>query len=94
MPIGDENPAEGDAFNVWCNVTQPGTFSKIFYLGFSDEQDLAGADSPGSFVAAVKYTWIVAPDGSATYTASLVPEPSAMILAALGGIALLVWRRR
>ena len=46
MPIGDENPAEGDAFNVWCNVTQPGTFSKIFYLGFSDEQDLPGADSP------------------------------------------------
>ncbi len=69
---GDENPADGDPFTVQCDTTDAGTFSKTFWLGFSDEQDLPGADAPGSYVAELLYTFNVAADGSSTYEVDLV----------------------
>jgi hypothetical protein len=86
---GDENPADGDPFTVQYDTTHPGTFSRTFWLGFSDEQDLPGADSPGSYVAELLYTATVAPDGSSTYEVDLVPEPSTLALLTLGSLGLL-----
>jgi hypothetical protein len=80
----NQNPNDGYVFQVQCVNTSPGTFSKTFTLGFSDEQDLPGANSPGSFVAKVSYTFHINPDGSSTYEVYLVPEPASLALLAIG----------
>src|SRR5262249_17417743 len=74
----DQDPTHGLAFQVKCLATQPGTFSKLFTLGFSDEQDLPGANSPGTFVARVLYTFEIHADGSSDYEVFLVPEPTSV----------------
>jgi hypothetical protein len=82
----DENPADGDQFSVQCDTTHVGIFTKTFWLSLSDEQDLPGADAPNSYVAAIRYTFNVAADGSSTYEVDLVPEPTTIWLL-LAGIA-------
>jgi hypothetical protein len=94
LPDGDENPADGDPFTVQYDTTHPGTFSKTFWLGFSDEQDLSGADAPGSYVAELLYTATVASDGSSTYEVDLVPEPSTLALLGLSALSLLAFSKR
>jgi MYXO-CTERM domain-containing protein len=72
-------------FHVFLDVhAQPGTYHKIFYLGFSDQQDLPGANAPGSFV------------GELEFNVTVTPEPSSLVLAGMGAAAgvALAWRRR
>jgi len=67
----NDDPSYGHFFNVLVDVSKPGTFTKTFYLGFSD-QDLPGATAPGSILT------------SFTIVATVVPEPASAALVALG----------
>ncbi len=58
-------------FDVYVDFSHTGTFTKTFYLLFSDE-DLPGARPPESIVRTLTYTFIV------------VPEPASVVLIALG----------
>ena len=77
----NDDPHFGHQFNVFVDTTQLGTFSKTFYLGFSD-QDLPGATDPDSV------------PGSFTVVAHVVPEPASAGLVALGLVALAAASRR
>lgn len=83
----NQNPNDGLVFQILCQNNEPGTFSKTFTLYFSDEQDLPGANLPGSFVAEVSCTFQIYPDGSSQYAINLVPEPTSMVMLATGMIA-------
>jgi hypothetical protein len=80
LPFNDD-PHFGHQFNVLVDTTQLGTFTRKFYLYFSD-QDLPGATAPQSVL------------GAFTVVATVVPEPATGSLLALGLVVLARCRRR
>jgi hypothetical protein len=82
LPSTDD-PTTGDFFHIYVDVSHAGTFSKTFYLDFSDE-DLPGANAPGS--VHTQFTVI--------NTVHLVPEPASAGTLVLGAAGLLAFRRR
>ncbi len=82
----DDNPAEGLPFQVYAFVPALGDYSTTFTLYYSDEQDLPGADAPGSETA----SFTVAVDMTATtadWTVTVVPEPASFGLLTIIGLA-------
>ena len=77
----NDDPNFGHPFNIFISLTNPGTFTKQFFLFFSDE-DLPGASSPESVAT------------SFTVIATVVPEPTSAVLLGLGLAALALIRRR
>jgi hypothetical protein len=77
----NDDPHAGHQFNIFVDVTQLGTFTRKFYLGFSD-QDLPGATAPDSVT------------GAFTVVAHVVPEPASASLLALGLAVLAAGSRR
>jgi hypothetical protein len=77
LPPDDYADAVSDPISIDTSV--PGTFYTEFELNYSDEQDLPGADSPGSEQAYYGVVATVADDGSYTYTL-VVPEPATGVI--------------
>ena len=80
LPHNDD-PNFGHPFNIFISLTNPGTFTKQFFLFFSDE-DLPGASSPESVAT------------SFTVVATVVPEPSTGLLLVFALAGLAAMRRR
>jgi len=87
----DSDPSEGTPFNLDFDA-DPGDYNATFYLFYSDEQDLPGADTPGSQLAMFNVDVNVEP-GVADWTVTTdVPEPGSIaIMLAFCGICM---RRR
>ena len=50
-PVTDlppEDPGDSPSWQVFVDTTNPGSYYTDFELNYSDEQDLPGADAPGS----------------------------------------------
>ena len=75
----------GRIFDIYVDTSTPGTFTKTWTFGFSDE-DILGANSPGSVVQTFTYTATVTP----------VPVPAAVWLfgSGLAGFIGVAYRRR
>ncbi|MGN6370140.1 MAG: hypothetical protein ACTHN5_17935 [Phycisphaerae bacterium] len=84
LPANDD-PTAGDAWSIDVDASQAGTFTTYFDLGFSDEQDLLGADAPGSVAWEFEVTATVSADLS-TVTGNLIvlPEPGSASMVVLG----------
>ncbi len=74
--------AESGTFDLFLNTSKPGEFSGEYRFNLSDEQDISG--------------WAGQQTLTLDVTANVVPEPSALALAATGALGLLGcgWRRR
>ena len=82
----DDDPTAGDPWTIDVDASHAGTFTTFFDLGFSDEQDLPGADAPGSIPWEFEVTATVSPDlSTVTGTLIVLPEPASAttMLAAL-----------
>ncbi len=81
----DNDPAEALPFEIDINPPSPGDYITTFTLHYSDEDDLPGADLPGSelvsFAVECNITSTIA-----DWTVSTVPEPSSEALALLGAV--------
>lgn len=75
----------GRIFDIYVDTSTPGTFTKTWTFGFSDE-DILGASSPGSVARTFTYTATVTP----------VPVPAAVWLfgSGLAGFIGVAYRRR
>ena len=83
----DENPAHGLSFQILVDGSVTGTYFTVFELNYSDEQDLPGADAPGS---EHQYFGVYADVTSTNVTAFfVVPEPSTFHLLPFGFALLL-----
>ena len=89
-----DNPADSPNWSVNVDTTKAGFFNTLFELNYSDEQDLPGADAPGSEHAYFELSAEVPTDNSDTATVYIVvPEPSSLFLSS-PAIAMLLKRRR
>jgi len=70
----DDNPGDGDPFEIDANVPALGDYNTVFNLTYSDEQDLPGADAPGSQTASFDVDADVT--AATTYWTITVPEPA------------------
>jgi hypothetical protein len=86
--LSDDNPAEGLPFQVYAFVPSLGDYSTTFTLHYSDEQDLPGANAPGSQTASFTVAVDMTPT-TADWTVTVVPEPSSFGLLTIIGLALL-----
>jgi len=100
-PITDlppEDPADSPSWQVYVDTTNPGSFYTEFELNYSDEQDLPGADAPGSEHAYFGVEAQVTPGSNGQADVSVefvvVPEPTSAALLSVGAIGLLSRRRR
>jgi hypothetical protein len=93
LPSND-NPAQGLPFQV--SVLAPiGDYSTTFLLHYSDEQDLPGADLPGSELASFNVNVdVTSTTFYWTVTTDAVPEPRTAALIALGLFLAIVAKRR
>jgi len=83
----DENPAHAMSFQILIDGSVTGTYFTVFELHYSDEQDLPGADAPGS---EHQYFGVYADVMSTNVTAFFViPEPSPIRLLPMGFALLL-----
>jgi hypothetical protein len=88
----DSDPAEAQPFTF--NITAPpGHYSTTFFWHYSDEDDLPGADAPGSQLAFFNVTIDVAEHSAHWVVTTDVPEPSSLALFASGCVVVLVVRR-
>jgi hypothetical protein len=69
----------------------PGIYTTTFDFGFSDEQDIPGADAPGSILGS--YTVVADVTGDGVTVTFLFPEPGLAMPALLGAAALFQRRR-
>jgi hypothetical protein len=91
----DNDPSEGLDFHVNALVPAFGEYSTTFLLNYSDEQDLPGADAPGSQVASFTVDVNMTPTLAYwTVTTDSIPEPGTGLLAAAAGGLILALRRR
>lgn len=94
LPSNDD-PAQGLPFQINFQVPSFGDYSATFLLYYSDEQDLPGADLPGSELASFNVNIDVTPTAAYwTITTDTVPEPSGMALTALAICTLIHFARR
>jgi hypothetical protein len=93
LPSNDD-PSQGVPFQV--SVFAPiGDYSTTFLLYYSDEQDLPGADPPGSELASFNVNVdVTSTTFYWTITTDPVPEPGTAMLATLGLFLLVVAVRR
>jgi hypothetical protein len=90
---GDDTTVENWDWDVYTDT--PGTYQTTVLLGFSDEQDLLGANAPNSIYVAIQFTATVysADDATGTYVfLENVPEPASLSSLAMGSV--LLFRRR
>lgn len=94
LPSNDD-PAQGLPFQINFLVPLLGDYSTTFLLYYSDEQDLPGADLPGSELASFNVNVdVTATTAYWTITTDTVPEPNALALTALGICTLIRFARR
>ncbi|HEV8038901.1 MAG TPA: hypothetical protein VGP62_08570 [Bryobacteraceae bacterium] len=94
LPSNDD-PAQGLPFQINFLVPSLGDYSTTFLLYYSDEQDLPGADLPGSELASFNVNVdVTAATAYWTITTDTVPEPNALVLIALGICTLIHFARR
>jgi hypothetical protein len=94
LPSNDD-PAQGLPFQISFQVPSLGDYSTTFLLHYSDEQDLPGADLPGSELASFNVNVdVTATTAYWTITTDTVPEPNALALTALGICALIHFARK
>jgi len=79
----DSDPSEGDPFTMNINAP-PGEYNTTFYWHYSDEQDLPGADAPGSQVGEFNVDIVVGEDSAHWTVTTDVPEPNTLTLLAIG----------
>lgn len=80
----DNNPAEGLPFQINFLVPAPGDYDTTFVLHYSDEQDLPGADLPGSELASFNVNIdVTGTTADWTITTDTVPEPRYVATAVL-----------
>lgn len=94
LPSND-NPGQGLPFQISFQVPSLGDYSTTFLLYYSDEQDLPGADLPGSELGSFNVNVdVTAATAYWTITTDTIPEPHALALTALGICTLLRFARR
>ena len=88
--VADDSPAAGVPWQIMVDASHAGTFTTFFDLGFSDEQDLLGADAPGSVKWEFEVQATVSQDLS-TVTGNLIvlPEPATGLLFLPMGLVLM-----
>lgn len=89
----DDDPAEGLPFQVDAFLPALGDYSTTFTLYYSDEQDLPGADAPGSETASFTVE-VDMTASTADWTVTVIPEPAALGLMIVVGIGALLRRSR
>lgn len=90
--VADDDPAHGVPFQIDVDGSVPGDYFTMFELNYSDEQDLPGADAPGSEHAYFGVHVTVTADG--VTGGIVVPEPGTFGLLAIGVVSLLPLLRR
>lgn len=95
--LASDDPALGMPFQIDVDGSTPGTYFATIELNYSDEQDLPGADAPGSEHGYFGVIAHVTADG-VTGGIVVVPEPSSVSLLVAGFATLLLsqrlqWRR-
>ncbi|HUJ10812.1 MAG TPA: hypothetical protein VL171_12365 [Verrucomicrobiae bacterium] len=85
--VASDDPLNGVPFQVDVDASTTGTFFTAFELNYSDEQDLPGADAPGSEHDFFAVEVTVTPDG--VTGGILIPEPRTFGLVAAG--VLMFW---
>ena len=94
LPANDD-PAQGLPFQINFLVPSLGDYNTTFLLHYSDEQDLPGADLPGSELASFNVNIdVTATTAYWTITTDTVPEPNALALTALAICTLIRFARR
>jgi hypothetical protein len=91
-----DDPADSPSFQFDVDVANPGSYYTMFELNYSDEQDLPGADAPGSEHAYFGVEAQVTDIGGGEDDVSLgiiLPEPTSAALLMAGACSLLARRR-
>ncbi len=94
VPSNDD-PSQGVPFQVNFQVPVIGEYSTTFLVHYSDEQDLPGADSPGSQLGSFTVDVNVTTDTAywTVTTDTVAPEPGPLALLAVAAVILLACRR-
>jgi hypothetical protein len=90
-----DDPSAAVPWNINVDTTTPGLYSTDFELNYSDEQDIGGADAPGSEHGYFQVVASVAPIAGGQDEVQIwlvVPEPAALALIVIP--ALFLPRRR
>ncbi len=90
--LASDNPTLGVPFQIDVDGSTPGTYFATIELNYSDEQDLLGADAPGSEHGYFGVIANVTADG-VTGGIVVVPEPSNASLLVAGFATLLLSQR-
>jgi hypothetical protein len=90
--VASDDPNSGTPFQIYVDASNMGTFYTVFELNYSDEQDLPGADAPGSEHGFFGVEATVSADG--VTGGIVVPEPGSFALAAIASLLLWPARRR
>jgi hypothetical protein len=89
--IPPDDPADGDPSMITIDTSTPGLYNTLFEVNYSDEQDLPGADAPGSEHAYFLVTALVTDTEWEAWIT--LPEPTSASLL-LATVPLLLQRRR
>lgn len=92
-----DDPAASPAWSIDVSTAQAGLFNTVFELNYSDQQNLPGADAPGSEHAYFLVTARVTPAAGGISDVTIwitTPEPSSLLMVMIGFAALALFRRR
>jgi hypothetical protein len=86
----DNDPAEALPFEIDIRPPTPGDYMTTFMLHYSDEDDLPGADLPGSEMISFSVECNITPT-VANWTVTTVPEPATLWMLLIGILTLYSW---